>query len=107
MSPTFIMVASLVAQTVKRLSTTRETRLRALGWEDPLEKDMAVHSRTTAWKIPRKEEPCRLQSLGSQRVGHDWATSLYFYYTISPFQFLLLCFILKQFVCVWNLGFST
>ena len=62
---------SLVAQMVKRLSTMRETRVRALGWEDPLEKEMAIHSSTIAWKIPWMEEPGRLQSMGSQRVGHD------------------------------------
>ena len=48
----------------------------ALGWGDPLEKEMAPHSSTLAWKIPWTEEPGRLQSMGSQRVGHDWATSL-------------------------------
>jgi len=69
----------LVAQTVKPLSTMLETQVRSLGWEDPLEKEMAIHSRTTAWKIPRTEEPGRLQSMGSQRVGHDWATSLSLY----------------------------
>ena len=62
---------SLVAQMVKRLSTVRETRVRSLGWEDPLEKEMAIHSRTIAWKIPWTEEPGRLQPMGSQRVGHD------------------------------------
>ena len=62
---------SLVAQTVKRLSTMLETRVRDLGWEDLLEKDMAVHSSIIAWKIPWTEEPARLQSMGSQRVGHD------------------------------------
>ena len=46
------------------------------GWEDPLEKEMAIHSSTLAWKIPWTEEPDRLQSMGSQRVGHDWATEL-------------------------------
>ena len=51
---------SLVAQTVKRLSTMWETRVRALGWEDPLEKEMAIHSSTIAWKIPWTEEPGRL-----------------------------------------------
>ena len=45
--------------------------VRALGWEDPLEKEMAIHSSTIAWKIPWTEEPGRLQSMGSQRVGHD------------------------------------
>ena len=62
---------SLVAQTVKRLSTMQETRVRSLGWEDPLEKEMAIHSSTIAWKIPWTEEPFRVQSMGSQRVRHD------------------------------------
>ena len=62
---------SLVAQTVKRLSTVRETWVRALGWEDSLEKEIAIHSSTIAWKIPWTEKPGRLQSMGSQRVGHD------------------------------------
>ena len=62
-------MTSLVAQTVKPLSTMRGIQVRALGWEDPLEKEMATHSRTIAWKIPWTEEPGRLQ--GSQRVGHD------------------------------------
>ena len=54
----------------------RETRVKSLGWEDPLEKKMATHSSTLAWKIPWMEKPGRLQSVGSQRVGHDWVTSL-------------------------------
>ena len=62
---------SLVAHTVKRLSTMWETRVQSLGWENPLEKEMAIHSRTIAWKIPWTEEPGRLQSTGLQRVGHD------------------------------------
>ena len=62
---------SLVAQTVKRLSTMQETQIQSLGWEDPLEKEMAIHSSTIAWKIPWTEEPGRLQSMGSPRVGHD------------------------------------
>ena len=53
-----------------------ETRIQYLGWEDFLEKEMVTHSSILAWKIPRMEEPGRLQSMGSQRVGHDWATSL-------------------------------
>ena len=60
---------------VKCLPATWETRV-PLGREDPLVKDMATHSSTLAWKIPRTEEPDRLQSLGSQRVGYDLATSL-------------------------------
>ena len=62
---------SLVAQTVKCLSTMRESQVLSLGWEDPLEKEMAIHSRTIAWKIPWTEEPGRLQPMGSQRVRHD------------------------------------
>ena len=61
---------SLVAQTVKRLPTMRETQVRSLVWEDPLEKEMATHSRTLAWEIPWTEEPGMLQSMRSQRVGH-------------------------------------
>ena len=60
-----------MAQTVKRLSTMRETWVPFLVREDPLEKEMATHSSTLAWKIPWTEEPCRLQSMGSQRVGQD------------------------------------
>ena len=60
----------------KHLSTMRETWIQSLGWKDPLEKEMAVHARTIAWKIPWTEEPGRLQSMGSQRVGHNWATLL-------------------------------
>ena len=56
---------------VKRLPTMRETWVRSLGWEDLLEKEKATHSSTLAWKIPLMEEPGRLQSMGSQRVGHD------------------------------------
>ena len=62
---------SLVAQMVKRLSTMWETRVQSLGWEDLLEKAVAIHSSTLAWKIPWTEEPGRLQSMESQRVGHD------------------------------------
>ena len=56
---------------VKRLLAMLETQVRPLGWEDPLEKEMATHSSILAWKIPWTEEPGRLQSMGSQRVGHD------------------------------------
>ena len=63
--------ASLVAQRVKHLPTMRETRVQSLGQEDPLEKEMATHSSTLAWRIPWMEEPGGLQSTGSQRVRHD------------------------------------
>ena len=62
---------SLVVQTVKRLPTIWETWVQSLGWEDLLEKDMAAHSSTLAWTIPWMEEPGKLQSMGSKRVGHD------------------------------------
>jgi len=61
---------SLVSQMVKCLPTMLEAQVQALGWEDPLEKEMATHS-SINWRIPWTEEPCRLQSMGSQRVGHD------------------------------------
>ena len=60
-----------MAQQVKRLPEMQETWVRSLGQEDPLEKEMANHSSTLAWKIPWTEKPGRLQSMGSQRVGHD------------------------------------
>ena len=63
--------ASLVAQRLKRLPAMLETQVRSLGGEDPLEKEMATHSSTLAWRIPWREEPGRLQSTGLQRVGHD------------------------------------
>ena len=62
---------SLLAQTVKRQPTMLETWVQSLGWEDHLEKEMATHSSTLAWKIPWMEEPGRLQSMGLQRVEHD------------------------------------
>ena len=61
-----------------------ETWVRSLGQEDPLEKEMALHSSTVAWKITWTEEPCRLQSMGLQRVGHDWAISLSTHYLGLP-----------------------
>ena len=60
-----------MAQTVKHLSTMLEAPIQSLGWEDLLEKETAIHSRILAWKIPQMEEPGRLQSMGSQRVGHN------------------------------------
>ena len=56
---------------VKRLSTMQETQVRALGWEDPLEKEMATHSSVLNWRIPGMEEPGGLPSMGLHRVGHD------------------------------------
>ena len=67
---------SLVAQMAKHLPTVRETWVQSLGREDLLEKEMATDSSILTWKIPRMEKPDMLQPMGSQRVGHDWATSL-------------------------------
>ena len=61
----------MVAQLVKNPSAMQETKVRSLGWEGPLEVGMAAHSSITAWRIPWTEEPGGLQSMGSQRVGHD------------------------------------
>ena len=69
-------MGSLVAQIVKNLPAMQETQLQSLVWEDPLEKGMATHSSILASRIPWTEEPGGLQSMGSQRVGHDRATSL-------------------------------
>ena len=63
--------SSLVAQSLKRLPPMQETRVRSLGREDSLEKEMAIHSSILAWRIPWTEKPSRLQSTGSQRIGHD------------------------------------
>ena len=71
MHPNVHCSASLVAQRLKRLPARREIRVQSLGWEDPLEKEMATHSSILAWRIPWTEEPGRLQSTGSQRVRHD------------------------------------
>ena len=62
-------MCALVAQSVKNLPAVQETWARSLGWEDPLEKEMATHSSILAWKISWTEEPGGLQSMGSQRVG--------------------------------------
>ena len=68
------MLPSSVAQSVKNLSVVQETRVPSLGWEDPLEEEMATHSSILAWKIPWTEEPGQLQSMGWQRVRQDLAT---------------------------------
>ena len=70
---------------VKRLPAMRETWVQSLGWEDLLEKEMATHSSILAWKISWMAESGRLQSMGSQRLGHDWATllSLFTFVTLN------------------------
>ena len=59
---------------VNNLATMWDIQVRSLGWEDPLEEEMATHSSIFAWRIPLTEDPGGLQFIGSQRVGHDWAT---------------------------------
>ena len=82
------MCASLVAQTVKNLPAMQETRVWYLDWEDPLEKGISAHSSILAWRIPWTEEPSRLQSMGSQRVGHDWVTNIKaWYFNIKAWYF--------------------
>ena len=66
-----IIVAFLVAQIVKKLLAMKETQVRSLGWEDPLEKEMVTHFSILAWEIPWTEVSSGLQPMGSQRVGHD------------------------------------
>ena len=72
-----------------------ETWVQSLGWEDPLEKEIAIHSSSLAWKIPWTEEPSRRQPVGSQRVGDDWATSfsLYWRVTFSNKQWAIISFL--------------
>ena len=67
----YISGDSLVAQMVKNLYAIQETRVRSLGWEDPLEKDMSIQSSILAWRIPWTEDPVGLQSMGLQKVGHE------------------------------------
>ena len=97
--------ASLVAQLVKNLPTVRETWVRSLGWEDPLEKGMASHSSIPAWEIPWPEEPGGLQFMESQRVGHDWATFIFtFHFHVCVREGFILG---HWFMSLWKLGKST
>ena len=75
---------------VKRLPTMQETQVQSLGREDLLEKEMATHSSTLAWKIPWMEEPGGPQSKGLQRVGHDWVTSLHFTWNVPLVSLIFL-----------------
>ena len=82
--------ASLVAQTVKNPPAMQETWVRSLGWEDLLEEGMATHSSILAWRIPWTEETGRLQSMGLQRVGHDWATNAFTFFSSKENRQLVL-----------------
>ena len=81
---TTYICAPLVAQTAKNLTEMQETPVQSLGQEDPLEKEMATHSNILAWRIPWTEEPGGLQSMGSQRVGHDLGNQ-HFHFFISTY----------------------
>ena len=84
--PSAIHRPHLVAQMVKNPPAMQETQVQSLGWENPLEKGMAIHSSILAWRIPWTEESGRLQSMGSQRVRHDWATNTF---TLPHYAWLL------------------
>ena len=73
-----MICASLVTQMVKNLPVIQATWVPSLGWEDPLEKGTATHSNILAWRISWTEGPGRLQSMGLQRVGHDWGTFIHY-----------------------------
>ena len=83
----------MVSQRLEPLPPVRETWVQSLGWEDPLEKEMATHSSTLAWRIPWMEEPGKLQSAGSQRFRHNCVTSV-------SFTFRLMQFIQYTFCCI-------
>ena len=111
-------LTSLVAQTVKRLPAVQETRVQSLGWEDPLEKKMATHSSTLAWKIPWTEEPGRLQSHGvakSQTQLNDFTFTFFHYarhcFSLTPPQLCTSLVVqtvknlpIMQETQVWSLG---
>ena len=69
------VIASLVAQTVKQPPAMQETRVQSLGWEDLLKNEISTHFSILTWRIPWTEEPGRLQSMGLQRIGHNWITN--------------------------------
>ena len=83
--------ASLVAQMVKNLPAMQETQVWSLSWDDPLEKGMATHSSILAWRIPWTEGPGKQQSMGLQRVRHDWATNTHTPYIFWSYYFIMCC----------------
>ena len=85
---TIYLRTSLVARTVKNPPAMQETQVQSLGWEDPLENGMTSHSSILAWRIPWTEEPGKLQSMGLQRVRHDWATNT-FTLTLNNYYFIV------------------
>ena len=89
-SSQLITILFITAQRVKHLPVMQKTQVQSLGWEDPLEKEMATHSSILAWRIPWTEEPGSLQSMGSQRVRQDWATTLTLTYLVTKSYLTLL-----------------
>ena len=79
-----VVPASLVTQVIKNLPAIQKTLVRSLNWEEPLEYEMATHLSILAWEIPWTEQSGRLQSMGSQRVRHDWATNTLFTFIVVP-----------------------
>ena len=77
-----LLRTSLVAQMVKNLPAMHKTQVLSLGWEDPLEKGMAIHSSILRWEIPQTEARVRLQSMGLQRVGHNSVTFTFIFFTV-------------------------
>ena len=93
--------ASLMAQRIKHLPAMWETQVWSLGWEDPLEKEMATHSSILTWRIPRTEEPGELRFMGSQRVRHDQVTNTHthtLYYNLKALSWK------KNTIINWHLG---
>ena len=88
----FPILVFLVAQMVKNLSAVQETWVLSLSQEDPLEKGMATHFSILAWEIPWTEEPSGVQSMESQRVGHDWVTNMFTLSVLANFFFFFLFF---------------
>ena len=83
-----VIIEIALKEMVKRLPAMRETWVQSLGWQDPLEKEIATYSTALAWKIPWTEESGRLQSMGSQRVRYDWTTSLSLFLYRIPDSFV-------------------
>ena len=100
--------ASLVTQLVKNLPAMWETWVWSQGWEDPLEKRTATHSNILAWRIPWTEEPGRLQSMGSQRVGHNWVTFAFTfsYYLVRTPSAKVAWVVVVGFVCAQVISLS-
>ena len=86
----------------KASAVMRETQVQSLGWEDPLEKEMATHSSILVWRTPLMEEPGGLQSTGSQRVGHDWVTTLYTLKEIRSYAWRSLLVVQGLYIYLWK-----